>query len=116
MQQAVVLIKDIKEAWPSSQIEDIKDKSGAIFKACGKTAKDEADKVDKTKLPELSAEEVIRIGLPAVPTSWEPMAAVPELDLKVINLLDDLIFAARHTGKPIGGVNADVKSDDFPNQ
>jgi len=63
-----VLIKDIKEVWLSSQIEDIKDKSGAVFKAYGKTAKDEANKVDKTKLPELLAKEVIRIGLPAIPS------------------------------------------------
>ena len=90
----MVLIKDIKEAWPSSQIEDIKDESGAVFEARGETAEDEADKADKTKLPELSAKEVTRMGLPAVPTSWEPMAAVPELNLKVINLLDKLIFAA----------------------
>ena len=56
------------------------------------------------------------MGLPAVPTSWEPMAAVPELDLKVINLPDELIFAAWRAGEPITGVNADVKSNDFPDQ
>ena len=28
------------------------------------------------------------MGLSAVPTSWEPMAAVPEIDRKVINLLN----------------------------
>ena len=49
-------------------MEDIKDKVGAIFKAYSKTAKDKADKVDKTKLPELSAKEVARIDLPTVPT------------------------------------------------
>jgi hypothetical protein len=49
-------------------IKDIKDKLGAVFKAYSKTAKNKADKVDKTKLPELLAEEVIKIGLPAVPT------------------------------------------------
>ena len=48
-------------------MEDIKDEVGAIFKAYSKTAKDKADKVDKAKLPELLAKEVIRIGLPAVP-------------------------------------------------
>ena len=63
-----MLIKGIKEARLSSYIEDIKDKLRAIFKGCGKTTKDKADKVDKTKLPELLAKEVIRIGLPAVPT------------------------------------------------
>ena len=41
---------------------------GAIFKARGETAKDKADEVDKTKLPELLVKEVIRIGLPTVPT------------------------------------------------
>ena len=56
------------EVWLSSQTEDIKDKLGAVFEARGKTTKDEADKVDKTELPELLAKEVIRIGLPAVPT------------------------------------------------
>ena len=54
------------------------------------------------------------MGLPAVPTSWEPMAAIPKLDLKVINLLDKLIFAARRAGEPIGGVNADVESNNLP--
>ena len=49
-------------------MEDIKDEVGAIFKACGKTAKDKVDKVDKAKLLELLAKEVIRIGLPTVPT------------------------------------------------
>ena len=63
-----MLIKDIKEAWPSSQIEDIKDESGAVFKARGETTKDKADEVDETKLPEPLAKEVIRIGLPTVPT------------------------------------------------
>jgi len=62
-----VLIEDIKEAWLSSQREDIKDKLGAVFKACNKTVEDKADKVDKTELLELSAEEVIRMGLFAVP-------------------------------------------------
>jgi len=33
-----------------------------------KWRRDKVDKVDKTKLLELLAEEVIRIGLPAVPT------------------------------------------------
>jgi len=51
------------------QIKDIKeDELGAVFKACGETTKDKADKVDKTKLPELLAKEVIRMGLPTVPT------------------------------------------------
>jgi len=67
-QQAMVLIKDIKEAWPSSQREDIKDELGAVFKACSGTTKNKADKADKTKLLELLAEEVIKIGLFAVPT------------------------------------------------
>jgi len=70
------------------------DELGAVFKARGETAKDKADKVDKTELLELLVKEVIRIGLPAVPTLWEPITAVPELGLKVINLLDKLIFAA----------------------
>jgi hypothetical protein len=93
-QQAVVLTEDTKEAALSSQMEDIKDELGAVFKAHGKTAKDKVDEVDETKLPELLAKEIIRMGLPTVPTSWEPMTAIPELDLKVINLLDKLIFAA----------------------
>ena len=49
-------------------MEDIKDEVGAIFEACGKAAEDKVDKVDKTKLPELLAKEVIRIGLLTVPT------------------------------------------------
>jgi hypothetical protein len=101
--EAVVLIKDdVKE-----------DELGAVFKARGETVEDKADEVDKTKLPELSVKEVIRMGLPAVPTSWEPMAAVPKLGLKVINLLIELIFAARRAGEPISGLNADVEPNDL---
>jgi len=49
--------------------DDIKeDELGAVFKAYGETVKDKADKVDKTKLPKLLVKEVIRIGLPTVPT------------------------------------------------
>jgi hypothetical protein len=95
-------------------VEDIEDEVGAIFEARGETAEDKADKVDEAELLELSAEEVARMGLPAVPTIWEPMAAVPELDLKVINLLDNLIFAARRAGKPISGFNAGDKSNSLP--
>ena len=60
-------IKGIKEARLSSQIKDIKDELKAVFKAYGETAENEADEVDKTKLPKLSAKEVIKIGLPAIP-------------------------------------------------
>ena len=55
------------------------------------------------------------MGLPAIFTSWEPIAAVPELDLKVINLLNELIFTTWRAGEPISGINMDVKSDDLPN-
>ena len=51
-------------AWPSSQTKDIEDKSRVVFEAHSKT-----DEVDETELPELSAEEVIRMGIPAIPTS-----------------------------------------------
>ena len=55
VQQVVTLSEDIKEARPGSQMEDFEeDKFGAIFEARGKTAEDEADEVDETKLPELS--------------------------------------------------------------
>ena len=33
-----MVTKDIKEVWPSSQMEDIKDELGAVFKARGKAA------------------------------------------------------------------------------
>ena len=49
-------------------MEDIKDKLKAIFKAHGKTTEDKADKVDKTELLKLLAKEVVKMGLPAVPT------------------------------------------------
>ena len=91
-------------------MEDIKDKVGAIFKAYSKATKDKVNKVDKAKLPELLAEEVTRMSLPAVPTTWEPIATVPKLELKVINLPKELIFAAWRTGEPIGGFSAGVKS------
>ena len=64
----MALTEGIKEAWPSSQIEDIEDELEAVFEARGETAEDEANKVDETELPEILAEEIIRIGLPAVPT------------------------------------------------
>jgi hypothetical protein len=48
-------------------IKDIKDELGVVFKVCRETAKDKTDKVDKTKLPELLAKEVIKIGLPTMP-------------------------------------------------
>ena len=50
--------------------------------------------MDETKLLELLAKEVIKMDLPTVPTIWEPMAAVPKLDFKVVNLPKELIFAA----------------------
>ena len=56
--EALVLIK-----------EDIKEEElGAVFEAYSKTAEDKVDKVDETELLELLVKEVIRIGLPAVPT------------------------------------------------
>ena len=97
-------------------MEDIKDKLGAVFKARGKAAEDKADKVDKTKLLELSAKVIIKMGLPPISTLQEPIAAVPKLDFEVINLPDKLIFAAWRAGKPIGGFNVGVKSDNLSNQ
>jgi len=94
-------------------VEDIKDKVGAIFEARGKATKDKINKVDKAKLLELSAKKVTRIGLPTVSTTWESIAAVPELDLKVINLPEELIFAAWCASEPISDFNAGVKSIDF---
>jgi len=96
--------------------DDVKeDELGAVFEARGETAKDEADEVDETELLELLVEEVIRMGLPAVSTLWEPMTAVSELGLEVINLPDELIFAARRAGEPISGLNVDVEPDDLSN-
>ena len=91
-------------------MDNIKDEVGAIFEAYGKTAEDKVDEVDETELPELSVKEVARMGLPAVPTIWEPMAAVPKLDLKIINLPKELIFAAQRASKPIYGFSADIKT------
>ena len=62
-----MLTEDIKEASLSSQMEDIEDELGAVFKARGEVAKDEADEVDKTELLELSAKEIIRMGLSTIP-------------------------------------------------
>ena len=115
MQEAVVLINSIKEAQLNSQIENIKDKLGTIFKACGKTTKDKADKIDETKLPKLSAEEVIRINLPTISTLWELIATIPKLDFKVINLLNKLIFTTQRASKPISGFNVGVKSNNLYN-
>ena len=49
-------------------MEDIKDEVKAVFKAHSKTAKEKVDKVGKTKLLELLAKEVVRMGLPTIPT------------------------------------------------
>ena len=46
--------------------KDIKDKLGVVFKAYSKTAENKADKIDKTKLLELLAKEIIKIGLFAI--------------------------------------------------
>ena len=94
-------------------IKDIEDELGAVFKAYSKTAEDKADEVNETKLPKLLAEKVIRMGLFAIPTLWEPMAAVFKLDFKVINLPNELIFAAQYAGKPINGFNVGVESDNL---
>ena len=116
VQQVVALSKDIQEeAQPSTQVENIKDKVGTIFKAYSKAAKDKVDKVDKAKLPELLVEEVVRTTLPAIPTIWEPMAAVPKLELKVINLLNKLIFTTQYTSKLIYSININVKFNDLFN-
>ena len=112
----MVLIENIKEAWQSSQVKDIKDKLGAVFEARSKTVKDETDKVNEAELAELSAEEVIKMGLFAVFILWESMAAVFELDFKVINFLNKLIFTAWHAGKFISNVDVDIKFDDLFDQ
>jgi len=41
------------------------------------------------------------------------MAAVPKLDLEVINLLDELIFAAWCAGEFISSFNIGAKSDNL---
>jgi len=94
-------------------MEDIEDELEAVFKARGKAAEDKVDEVDETKLPELLAEAIIRMGLPPVPTLWEPMAAVPKLDLEVVNLPDKLIFATWRAGEPISGFNVGVESNNL---
>ena len=91
------------------------DKLGAVFKACGETAKDKANKVNETELLELLVKEVIKISLSAVPTLWEPITAIPKLSFKVINLSDKLIFATWRAGEPISGFNIDIKPDNFSN-
>ena len=107
--QQVVLSEDIVEARLSSQMEDIKEEElEAVLKARGETAEDKVDEVNETELLKLLAEEVVRIGLPAVPTIWEPMAAVFKLDFKVVNLLNELIFVIWYTGKPINGFSIGV--------
>ena len=90
-------------------MEDIEDELGAVFEARGEVAEDKADEVDETELPELSAEEIIRMGLPTVPTLQEPITAIPKLDLEVINFLDELIFTTQHTSEPINSTSIKVK-------
>ena len=108
-----MLSKDIhEEVRPTGQKEGIKeDELEAVFEARGKTTKDKLNKIDKTELPELSAKEVSRMGFPAVPTTQEPMATVPKLDLKVINLPKELIFAAQHASEPIYSFSTGAQSN-----
>ena len=106
---SAVATQQVVEAQPSSQTEDIKDELGVIFEAHGKTIKDEANKVDKIKLLELSAEEVIKMGFFTILTSQKPIAAIPKLDLKIVNFLNELIFAAQRASKSINSVNTDIK-------
>jgi len=49
------------------------------------------------------------MGLPAVPTLWEPIATIPKLDFKVVNLPDELIFTAQCASKFINSVDVDIK-------
>ena len=93
----------------------MKDKVRAIFKAYSKTAEDKVDKVNKIKLLELSAEEIIKIGFFTIPILWSSIAAVFKLDFKVINLLNNLIFTTQYTGKPISGFNIGVIFNNLPN-
>ena len=66
----MALNKDIQEeAQLSGQIEDIKNKIKAVFKARGETTKEKVNKVDKTELPELSAKKIAKMGLFTVPTT-----------------------------------------------
>ena len=55
------------------------------------------------------------MGLPAVSTLQEPIAAIPKLDLKVINLLNNLIFVTLYISKPISNINMDIRSNNLPN-
>ena len=55
------------------------------------------------------------MGLSTIPILWELMAAIFKLDFKVINFLNRLIFATQRISKRIRGVNADIKSNKFPN-
>ena len=65
----MALSKNIQEeAWLSTQVEDIKDEAGAIFKARSEAAEDKVDKVDKAKLLKLLAKEVVKIGFFTIPT------------------------------------------------
>ena len=44
------------------------------------------------------------------------MATIPKLKIKIINLLNKLIFTTQHTSKPISRVITDIKFNNFPNQ
>ena len=44
------------------------------------------------------------------------MAAVPKLNLKVVNLPEELIFTTQCTGEPISGFSIGIKSVDLPTQ
>ena len=48
-----------------------------------------------------------------MPTIQEPITTIPELDFKIINFPNKLIFIAWRAGEPINNVNTDIKSDDF---
>lgn len=62
---------------------------------------DEEDQVDDTALPELSVNEVQKLGLPSVPTTWQPMDYVPEEPMRIVNLPHEFYIAAQRAGEEI---------------
>ena len=52
-------------------------------------------------LPQLSVDKVEQLGLPSVPTNWQPLPHVPIEPLHVINLPYELYIAAQRASKNI---------------
>ena len=63
------------------------------------------DQIDDTTLPQLSVDEVEQLGLPSVPTSWQPLPHIPVEPLHIVNLPYEFYIAAQRAGENVNLVS-----------